>query len=329
MVEIFSGTAHMEILAELEAHDNDISDLTEEDTKRMLPSFPLFDYLFNTQDIPELEKDEYGLHLGSQYITQHGNQFTIPTANKILVEERVTQKDPDKYKTLQKALECTGERLESVVDIEYFENNRDQKDFVLALTEDRRNIGTKMQQLQKHIKKLKESEFEHAFDFVSQGEYTLDRITEVLSDERADKKAFTALLDTEKIHMQFANVGTKVRLVYFGYGNHDAFTRNLPGKNRNERRMARIDLINNPAGLQVQLAKSNERHEQDLLQLINVCQQGYEEHFQNHFSYDSRLKEFRGEADSHEVDPILMLPERIRSKSAALIAYNQLASRIR
>lgn len=331
MVEIFSGTAHLEILTELEAHDNDTSNLTEEDTRRMLNAYPLFDYLFNTQDIPELEEDKYGLHLGAQYLSRQKNKFTIPTANPISVEERITRKDPDKYEPLKNTLKSMGLRLESVIDVEYFESYKNQKDLIQALTEDQRRTGTTMQELRKHIRRLQESEFEHTFDFVSQGEYGLERITEVLKGERPDKRAFTALLDTEKIHLQFAEAGGKTIIVYFGYGNHDAFTRNLPGKNRNEGRMERIDLMSAPTAdmLRPQFAKSDKRHELDLLQHINACQLGYEEYFENLFSYESRLEEFKGEHDSRQVDKILMLPARMRTKSAALIAYNQLVSRIK
>jgi len=331
MVEVFANKLDWEILADLEGNMNDTSSMTEEELEQQKRNYPLFRYLFEQEDIPTLCEGEYGLCVGDQVIRNtekksrtSNNKYIIPTANKILVEKRENKKDPKDFPELANAMKKLGRPFDYVQDIEFFESYLDQRRLAESLLRGFDKNKTGMGWVKQQVRSLNGRDFEEAMSFVS--DYSIVDLMDVLEEEKADKRQFTAFLDTEKIHLQLVQSNNEQILVYFGYGNHNAFTRNLPGKGQHLARASRIDHIRDPDStfLKSQFAQPTHIRRHNLKELININQQNYEQYFLNNIGYDSRLASFQGEHNSAAIDQILMIPPRIRTKSAALIAYNRL-----
>jgi len=184
------------------------------------------------------------------------------------------------------------------------------------------------------VRKLYESEFEE-FEEVLLGEDPFN-FFEIMNEKvnKISGSAFSAFLDTEKIHIQFAMCSFGAYedvpvIAYFGYGNYYPFSTML--KNKNDRFM-RFSQLNSSDEIKVdhflnEIKKSKLQKSNELKSKINECQKSYRNHFENNLNFSTRRERFinkygeNGEYPEY-VDRLMMLEPAIRTKSAALVAYD-------
>ncbi|ELM3717537.1 hypothetical protein RYR53_000532 [Aeromonas hydrophila] len=309
-------------------------------------TFPHLDYFYGKNDIDPIKINE------SPKITKRRNGSVIITniPNDIQVDTKVTKKMPDEYSYLSTKLREKNITLENVLDIEFFERYEAHINYHLQLTGgieevykefsnsvepsvNHKVMFRKTKSPQSLIKLLYEMQF-NEFESIFMGGDS-SHLYDVLDDsgEKIDKKKFTAFLDTEKIHMQFAmcsfgpfkNIPV---LAYFGYGNYYPFSQKVKNKNDRLERFSQInkgDIIDTEYYMR-ELTRSNNDKTKDLQKKINECQKNYHEYFKEKFDLkDIKKKHLENNGCENNypsfVDSFMMLEPVIRTKSAALIAY--------
>ncbi|HDU8491120.1 TPA: hypothetical protein RG418_002110 [Aeromonas hydrophila] len=271
--------------------------------------------------------------------------------NDIHVETRRASKRPDEYIYLKNRLIDEGITLEEVIDIEFFERYESHVNYNLELTGEIESVYEKysdtitnsaslsgfIRKTKSHrdlIKLLYRMEFDQ-FESIFMNEST-SHLYDVLDDSgnKIDKSKFTAFLDTEKIHLQFAicsyGAFNKIPvLAYFGYGNYYPFSQSIKQKHD---RLERFSQLNKGDDISAEyylkeIKKPSAKKSLELKNKINNCQKKYYEHFNNNFNLEHVRKKhiaMNGNKNKYSphIDSFMMLEPRIRTKSAALVAYD-------
>lgn len=336
MEELFLNSFSDEVNYYLESNENPLIEIDNNNERYFRDIFPLFSYLYFQEIIPNLRYKNGILSLNESNISSNKseNSFIIPTANPIQVDMRREIKSSIKYSNLENILQKNQIKLNHIIDIEFFEYFPKQKRLIKNL-EKTHNSYTKspsFNSLLWGLKKEEEKDFEQILTIDKKINSGILTLYDILEENTVKTDIFTSFLDTEKIHLQFANIsyGSKQEnvLVYFGYGNYYPFTRNIKSKNSFENRLNRLDYINTNQNetleyIQSQLGLDPNNKKKQLLDKINSSQEQYEDHFTRNLDREIRLQQFKGtQLPLGEVDRFFMINPSIRTKSAALIAYN-------
>lgn len=334
MNEIFIDDFEDEVQFYLDS-DEILNNLNSQKVNKLRNIFPLFSYLYYQEQIPELQIEDSAFKLDRKIpFSKDKTSFIIPTGNQIRVDLRRENKPNSKYSNLEKILNSNNFTLNHVVDIEFFEYYQSQFNLIKDLNKSKTDFQKKPN-LSNLLWKLKE-ENEKEFEYILSLDKTIKEgviiLYDILENDKINPKIFTSFLDTEKIHLQIANISQNSQqrniLIYYGFGNYYPFTRNINYKKICEKRLNRIDLINANKQeilkyIQAEFKLSQEEIDQNLLNLINSSQHTYLNHFNQNFSYQKRLEEFKGDKTPlGKADIFFSLNPKIRTKSAALIAYN-------
>lgn len=338
-MEILVKTLEDEIRSYLEANENDISNLTQESLNLLKNSdyFLPYKYFYENLSLEFLLKRNPVLFeqiINREYKTNAFSElYQINLANPILVGMKKSIKELPQRLRLN--LNLNGiTNIESILDIEFFEFYQNQfaflkylfdkeKDLINPKILNSKNVGYLVEYLQ-------EMRFRDFSESLSLFNVNTSSLIDLIDIEREimDSNCFTGFLDTEKIHLQFGLLKDKSKvLLYFGYGNYYPFTRNVAGKNSSKLRFSKFDYLNGNSAdinqIRLELEKSEATRNTNLLKLIDSSQQNYLQYFKEHFSYERRAKLYAGDLDiDKQGDRIFMLPNEIRTKSSALIAYN-------
>ncbi|MFT4244555.1 MAG: hypothetical protein ACMXYB_03835 [Candidatus Woesearchaeota archaeon] len=334
MEEIFINTFIDEIQYYLDS-DKVLAHPNIEELNKFRSFFPLFSYSYYQEHIPNLQIGESEFKLGQKIpFSKDKTSFIIPLANQIRVELRKKRKLNSKYSNLENILNKNKFTLNKIVDIEFFEYYQSQFRLVKDLNKSRIDFQNKssLNNILWALKVENEKNFEQILSLDNSIEDGILVLYELLEDKKIDSKIFTGFLDTEKIHLQIANINKSSQqrniLIYYGYGNYYPFTRNIIDKKEYENRLNRFDLINANEHeilkyVQNKFNQEQEKIDKNLLVLINSSQREYSSHFNRYFSYENRLNKFKGNKKPlGGTDFFFSLNPRIRTKSAALIAYN-------
>lgn len=311
-------------------------------------AFPHLKYFYSQDDI------DLSIFNGTPKVITIKNKNTsiiknIP--NDIHVETRRASKRPDEYIYLKSRLTAAGITLEEVIDIEFFERYESHVNYNLELTGEIERVYEKysdtitnsastggfIRKTKSHrdlIKLLYKMEFKQ-FESIFMNEST-SHLYDVLDDSgnKIDKSRFTAFLDTEKIHLQFAicsyGIFKKIPiLAYFGYGNYYPFSQAIKRKHD---RLERFSQLNKGDDISIEyylkeIEKPSTKKASELKNKINHCQKKYFEHFNENFNLERvREKHFAKNGNKNKysphIDSFMMLEPIIRTKSAALVAYD-------
>ena len=331
-MEILVRTLEDEIIAFLEANDNQVN--SKEDIVNLLSdpnSFTYFKYLYQTHSIENLlRKNEHefnGFLIKVKPEERYHELYQIRLANPILIGVNSNLKEiPTKS-----AKELNKLGIDKIQDIEFFEFYESQLRLLKYFYDEsqRKDLPQKQPiiELLKHLDSIRIKDFQD--ELMHLGKQSSDYM-EVLDDSKkiVSKSSFTAFMDTEKIHIQLG-IGKNLKfpvLLYFGFGNHYPFSRSISGNKTYENRFNRLDYMSFETSdlkeIEKELKLNPVIRKNNLLRLIDNSQQNYLKHFNKHFSYNLRANEFNGEGEiDTKYDSILMIPETIRTKSAALVAY--------
>lgn len=289
-----------------------------------------------------------------QKIKLNQNYFQIPLANPLIVKITEEEKVSSKYPILENTLNLKNIKLNYILDIEFFESLKSHDDisnYLLSENNIYSNCNFNNMTFQDYLLNHKEIwEFHKSklldwnvedlnFEIKNFAMSNLENLIDYYdcNFEKVDDKLFTSFLDTEKIHLQFANVTYKNKqhniLAYFGYGNYYPFTgRSIDKKNASNKRFNKLDYLNGKNGNNSnyylsELNKSSTIRKNNLLEIINLSQKNYLSHFNDNFSFDFRLNSYENKnclvmCDSDKsLNNFIKINPVIRTKSAALISY--------
>ncbi|WP_039978425.1 hypothetical protein [Vibrio jasicida] len=319
--------------------------LTDEQVKECESKncFPHLKYFYDSSSIVDIKNIENyeDVVITSKSITNIAYIHNIP--NKIIVETRVDEKSAKDFSFLNNELAKESITLEKVIDIEFFETYKAHENYLIHLDCSLEEIlerysdeTSKMGPLSHRglVRKLYESEFKN-FEEVLFGEEPA-KFYDLLDDNisKISTRSFSAFLDTEKIHIQFAicSFGKFKEipvLAYFGYGNYYPFASYMKNKNDRYNRFSQLnhgDLIDLNYYIS-EIKKSKNQKTREIQSKINECQLGYLEHYNSNLNFYSRRsthmsKHGNGYEFPEFVDRLMMLEPATRTKSAALIAYD-------
>ncbi len=323
--------------------------IPEDDIDRHIinKTFPHIEYFYDQRDI-DLDK----INSSPKIIKLKANGDAIITSipNNILVHTNITKKKAEQYSHLANKLRQKNITLEEVVDIEFFELYEAHELYKLELNGEIDNLynefsnettssinknnfikKTSMRDIAKLLYRMKLEEFESTF----MGEDP-SHLYDILDNtgKQVNKEKFTAFLDTEKIHIQLAICSHDKRkkipvLAYFGYGNYYPFAQGIKNK---DLRFGRFSQINSSDQIDhnyyiKEINKSKEIKERELKEKINFCQKKYHAFFMKNFSLEIIREKYHKSNESENkypqfIDKLISLEPIIRTKSAALIAYN-------
>lgn len=304
-------------------------------TPQIIDSFPLLKYLYTQQTIPEVEFSDPNLIVDRKQVIRGNNEntrFLIPTANQLEVTVEINEKDKKKYPKLEEVIASTGNKLVGITDIEFFEKFKGHEKIVRGLRDEYPlSNNPELNNLRARMQEQELNAVDLIFGIMSNDEFDVSKLIDLIDPEKERIMAgqFSALFDTEKIHLQFAQVETKGGIIepilaYFRYGAHQPF--NVRAKNSKELRYNAIDQLSETIDknyYQRELSKDSQKRTNELIALIDEAQQSYVTHFNANTSYSNQEARFTGVNKTHKnIDQeLLMINPQIRSKSAALIAH--------
>lgn len=318
--------------------------LTDEQVKECESKnyFPHLKYFYDSSPIVDMKNiDKYENFVKTDRDSNIAYIENVP--NKIVVETRVDEKPAKDFSFLSSELAKKAITLEKVIDIEFFETYKSHENYLINLDdsleerlEQYSDETHKMKPLSHRgfVRKLYELEFSN-FEDVLFGEEP-SKFYELLDDNisKISGSAFSAFLDTEKIHIQiavcsFGNLKEVPVLAYFGYGNYYPFASYMKNKNDRYGRFSQLnhgDVIDLDRYIS-EIRKPKDLKTKEIQHRINECQLGYLEHYKTNLDFYSRRtahlkKHGSGDEFPEFVDRLMMLEPVTRTKSAALIAYD-------
>lgn len=344
-MDLLVRTLEDEILSSIEGNYAGEEEYTTPDAAMLSlladhPSYLPLAYLYKPISIKSLLAENNELFNG--FVKRQGYSLGFDEVHKInittplLVGVKSSKKEVSLQ--LEKALAEKKLKMDYVLDIEFFEfyeNNMlflkhlFNREFELLNPNAMKNLG--LYKLISHMQKSDLAEFDYALRTLGNNSADIIDVLDI-NKEIVSKATFTAFMDTEKIHLQLGILAGKYQqnefplLLYFGYGNHNPFSRNIKGKDAANKRFNRLNALNgrksDVSHIIADINKTSIKRKQSLLELIDDSQQNYPAYFKENFSYDARAKMYLGNLEiDKSMDMVLQIPEAIRAKSAALIAY--------
>lgn len=319
--------------------------LQEQEIQQIIQNtkIPLLNYLYHGENLQEITTK-------NNLILKRKNELEINLTTNIKATRRIKKIQNQNAK---KILEKKQIKTDGFLDVEYFEELSGAKELLksynqptLTLLEDFNVRQFRQQNLNQTPTKPKSNIKTNQAQTNYTEEIDLKIIEKTTEKGIIDKKEFSTIQDTEKVHLIFAyqkkQNNTLLIPIYIGIGANYPYTRKLTTKNQGDNRFYRYNPIlgfeqefqeqpNNSFKNTINKIDPNKKKllegNQLLQQKLQQAASKYAKYFQEHHNIQQKMKEF--EQITNKEIPLqeqllninCQIPPSIRAKTAILYAY--------